>query len=460
MQAEGIRKIDAVHLREILHGEITGLTAVVTHAKIPLLCADLGIPVPPDDMSKRDRLEWAISQVSDADLADVAERFLVTRSPTPAVRISLEDMLWAGDGCPEISKRCRRDIARALAPEDLYTCAKGFDKMLDTLWDLGTDPWSEIFGGAPIGLRAEVQRHVHQHPGDWSVETLFDKLGTLDAQDRRFAYFLEGLASANVRPDEPAQRHFVDVVNGVLHGYGMELRETRYEDGYPVFSLVSTRLGPRSRPKNLIFASSTKPDLRLRDAISNDIEIMSDPGAVLVYDRPIGAGGLTWAELQNWWAETEGIAEPGEAKKSLFKRLKSCLPATSPPQSMLFMAYFETFGKAVPQLPALLPEVWLHWDPQTVKQRGADALFRFRMDFLLLMPHGVRVVIEVDGKQHYADSSGRADPGLYATTMAADRDLKLAGYEVFRFGAAELSGPDAGPMAKAFFTDLIKRYGG
>lgn len=460
MENEGIVKIDATRLREVLSGELAGLKAVVTHATIPQLCGDLGIPVPAGDMSKRDRLDWAICQVSDAGLVHAAKRFLATRSPAPAVRNSIEDILWADDGCPEISKRCRRDVARAIDAEDLYTCAKGFDALLDSLWDLGTDPWSEIFGRPPTGLRGEVQRHVHQNPGDWSVETLFDKLGALDAQDRRFAYFLEGLASANVRPDEPAQRHFVGLVNGVLHGYCVELRETGCEDDYPVFSLVSTRNGVRGRPKNFIFASSAKPDLRLRDAISNDVEFISDPGAVLVYDRPIGTGGLTWAELQTWWADAEGIADPDEAKKSLYRRMLSCLPATSPPQALLFKAFFETFGKEVPSLPALLPEVWLHWDPQTVKQRGADALFRFRMDFLLLMPHGIRVVIEVDGKQHYADASGKADPGLYARTMAADRELRLAGYEVFRFGAAEMIGADELPMAKAFFADLMKRYGG
>lgn len=27
---------------------------------------------------------------------------------------------------------------------------------------------------------------------------------------------------------------------------------------------------------------------------------------------------------------------------------------------------------AVPNLPALLPEVWLHWDPRTVKERGCS----------------------------------------------------------------------------------------
>ncbi|MFB7225150.1 hypothetical protein [Streptomyces sp. NPDC056227] len=29
--------------------------------------------------------------------------------------------------------------------------------------------------------------------------------------------------------------------------------------------------------------------------------------------------------------------------------------------------------------PALLPEVWLHWDPKTVEERGPEALLRSRM---------------------------------------------------------------------------------
>jgi hypothetical protein len=64
------------------------------------------------------------------------------------------------------------------------------------------------------------------------------------------------------------------------------------------------------------------------------------------------------------------------------------------------------------------------------------------MDFLLLLPGGVRVVLEVDGKTHYADDDGHAAPGRYATMVKADRELKLSGYELYRFGAVELSGND------------------
>jgi very-short-patch-repair endonuclease len=81
------------------------------------------------------------------------------------------------------------------------------------------------------------------------------------------------------------------------------------------------------------------------------------------------------------------------------------------------------------------------------------------MDFLLLLPQGVRIVIEVDGKHHYADDAGRADVVRYAQMVAADRELKLAGYQIFRFGAHELLGESAGALVKTFFESLFKRYG-
>jgi len=81
------------------------------------------------------------------------------------------------------------------------------------------------------------------------------------------------------------------------------------------------------------------------------------------------------------------------------------------------------------------------------------------MDFLLLLPHRARVVIECDGKQHYADADGRADPRQYADMMRTDRDLRLKGYEVYRFGGAELAG-DSGAqhLLNAFFDRLHERY--
>ena len=146
------------------------------------------------------------------------------------------------------------------------------------------------------------------------------------------------------------------------------------------------------------------------------------------------------------------------AKNALYKRLRASLPSNSPPQRLFFETYFRHFGQAIPSLPALLPEVWLHWDPKTIKERGREALLRFRMDFLMLLPNNIRVVIEVDGKHHYADEQGRVSPHKYGSMMAADRDLRLAGYDVHRFGADELRGNSAGSTVGDFFERLFKSH--
>ena len=78
--------------------------------------------------------------------------------------------------------------------------------------------------------------------------------------------------------------------------------------------------------------------------------------------------------------------------------------------------------------------------------------------FLLLLPGNVRVVIEVDGKQHYAEGTV-ASPRLYGEMMAEDRRLRLRGDEVYRFGGFELLNRDAAtPMLRSFFDDLLARY--
>lgn len=450
--------MDYAHLRNLLKPLVAGLNDASTHLRLPALCEELGLPTPAADGSKRERITASFDAVADTDLPAVASKLLERYPPSASTRNQIQDTLWGNSG-PSIPKRYRREVARRLNDEELYRDPRRFDELLERLWILDEDDWMLLLGGTPTGLRAEIQQHVHRHPEDWPAEMLFDQLGAYEASDWRFARFIEGLASAEVRPDEDAQRHFVACVNESLRSCGVALRETGTEGGYPVFTLVSLHVATKGRPKNLIFASPEKPDLRFRDALDNDVEIVTNADKVLVYDRPIGNDGLRWNSLQQWWGENEQIADATQAKRSLYARLKASLPHNSPPQVLLFNAFFEGFRSAVPNLPALLPEVWLHWDPCTVKERGRDALLRFRMDFLLLLPQGVRVVIEVDGKHHYADTAGTADSQRYAQMVKADRELKLAGYEVFRFGAAELQTRTDKADVKTFFESLFKRYG-
>lgn len=451
---------DLAALRQAIGYAVAGLTAY-THRELAEACDRLGLPQPPTEGTKSERVNHSFAALRDADVPGVAERILQCHPVDAATRNAIQDALWAGQGGVEIPKRTRREIARALDLPDLIYSADLFRALLERWWVLHSDGDSlmGLLTGTPAGLASQIDRHVFRNPGDWSTEELFEQLGAFDASDGRFARFLEGMASAEALPDESAQRHVVSTVNARLRLAGVELRETGTSDGYPVFSVVSAQSARTGRPRNLIFASLTKPDLRFRDAIDNDVEIVTNADLVLIYDRPIAGDGLRWRDLQSWWMETRQLSDATEAKRSLYKRLIRSLPANSPPQRNLYELYHEIFSGTAPDLPALLPEVWLHWDPKTAKERGKDALLRFRMDFLLLLPRGQRVVLEVDGSQHYSGPGDKPDPARYAATMRADRDLKLSGYEVFHFGGVELRDREkARALLHQFFADLFRRF--
>jgi hypothetical protein len=452
--------MDHARLRTLLRLHIGALKDRGTHDELPAICSQLGIPSPIPEGSKRERMYASFDATLDEALPGVARQLIARFAPPRSLRNEIQELLWADEPGPPIPKRFRREIAQSLEASDLYIDAEKFDDLITSLFDIEDTPPLDFFDARRKSLRAQINQHVYRNPGDWTPEDLFERLGAYECSARRFCLFLEGLASADVRPDEASQRWFIERVNESLRPCGVSLRETGTNEGYPVFAIVPHGVGPAGRAKNLIFASSDKPDLRFRDAVNNDIEIVSNADRVLIYDRPIGAEGLRWSDLQAWWAERERLEDPEQAKQTLYRRLRKSLPSNSPPQLLLFEAFFKKFGRAVPHLPALLPEVWLHWDPKTAAERGADALARFRMDFLLLLPRGPRVVIEVDGKHHYADQQGRASAQRYAAMMVSDRELRLAGYEVFRFGAAELD--DEGQskaMVGEFFAALFKRYG-
>lgn len=72
----------------------------------------------------------------------------------------------------------------------------------------------------------------------------------------------------------------------------------------------------------------------------------------------------------------------------------------------------------------------------------------------------VRVVIEIDGQQHYstgAEPSAKPSPEEYARTARGDRFLRLAGYEVYRFGGYALR-DDSASAVDDFFTRLFHRH--
>ncbi len=428
-----------------------------TGGTIPELLDRLGLEDCPDATSKRNRLRGAVSASSDDQITEAAQKALVVLQLQHPERCELQELIWAGTPHPDIPARFRREVALQLGDIELCLDRRGFDESLGEFWRVDEFEFlSFSFTETSPTLRDKITCHYIDN-NDWNVVTLFDQLGAFQASSARFAYFLEALASSRVRPDEEAQRKFIDLVNSALQPCGVRFVEAWGDDGYLDPSLASIGSGEQRSPKNLIFASSTKPDLRFSNALDNDIEIVSNADQVLVFDRPINKSGLLWKDLQAWWADTQNLNNE-KAKRDLYKRLRASLPKNSPPQTLAFETFYKTFSADVQNLPALLPEVWFHWDPQTVAQRGKAALLRFRMDFLLLLPGGIRVVIEIDGKHHYSTDDGRANPKSYSDMMAADRALRLTGYEVYRFGTYELLQPGAEDRLAEFYRTLFARY--
>lgn len=222
--------------------------------------------------------------------------------------------------------------------------------------------------------------------------------------------------------------------------------------------------GVSTPAKNLIFAANgPKPELVFRDAVSNDIEIVRNSEYCLVFDQPIPADGLTYNDLIDWWRKRQGIANTESDRdvgRDLHKRLCESL-GNNTVEKLVFDTYAMRYKDNHFNIPALIPQVYLHFDPKTQQARRAagqngSPLARQRMDFLILFSNRHRVVIEVDGKQHYANGN-IASPTLYSEMVAEDRRLKIAGYEVYRFGGAELMKDSAESMLIEFFDQLAER---
>ena len=75
----------------------------------------------------------------------------------------------------------------------------------------------------------------------------------------------------------------------------------------------------------------------------------------------------------------------------------------------------------------------------------------------MLLPGRQRIVIEVDGKHHFSKDD-LPSLKVYAEMVSADRELRLAGYEVYRFGANELVGDGAEARITDFFDKLFGQH--
>lgn len=242
----------------------------------------------------------------------------------------------------------------------------------------------------------------------------------------------------------------------------LDLPDVQLADLAQLLATYDAGGGVHRPTKNLIFAANgPKPEIVLRDAMSNDLEIVKNAEYCLIYNKPLSAEGLRFGHLVEWWRDRQEIPATTPAREvglALHSRLRESLA-----ENQAELVVFDTYAKryrASYDIPVLIPQVYLHYDPYDQRTRrassGSAVLHRQRMDFLLLFSDRRRVVIEVDGKQHYANGD-KASPDLYGQMVAEDRRLRLAGYEVFRFGGAELFRSDSKTLVGAFFDELAER---
>jgi very-short-patch-repair endonuclease len=304
----------------------------------------------------------------------------------------------------------------------------------------------------------QIEQHMVNFP-DWEYSYLFDYLGLKNEPDDIFFKFLEQVTHPVVQ-EQKMQIFFVELINNHLFKDGFRLESKEQLSGLPIYQVVKISSGVSGNIKQLIFASNgEKPQLVLEDAINNHIRIVKHEDKCLVYDQIIPTTGLLWKDLVSWWAKKvnhETINK--ETEDSLYERLSLSLSPISPPEKLLFETYYTTFGDMYgDNLPALIPQVYLHYDPYTLKELPNKRIARQRMDFLILFSTQERVVIEVDGKQHYADGE-IASTQKYSEMVAEDRKLKLAGYEIYRFGGYELRGELGKNLVIDFFNKIFEKY--
>ena len=326
----------------------------------------------------------------------------------------------------------------------------------------------------------DVARHMDRFD-DYPINYLFDTIvDYINLSDEEFVYFIEQYVSPNINrtrwieDEEKYERinnsELVDLLNKYLEhdGYKLVIKDTIGDKNF--YECISTKTGVKGSVKNIIFAAQYKPEIVFDDALNNDIRITKNAHACLIYNKPILRNGVMWSELVEWYAEEQKIVEDKE--KSFLRRLCSCLDTSfketgkkSGPETWMLQAYYELKQELKIDLPALIPQVYLYYDPLTIKQRGYKLFEHQKMDFLMIISHSARIVIEIDGKQHYS-TNGAADPKLYSEMVKAQREMSLYGYDVYRFGGYEFINADTNTEAKKlvikelkqFFVRLFKKY--
>lgn len=274
-----------------------------------------------------------------------------------------------------ITEVTRRDIIDYFITSEIYFAGSLEElEFLGRIWDLHSMP---SLDGRFNSAYWDIYQHRVNNPEDYSDHYLLcTRLDLLRCEDEIFAKFLENSVHPLVRPDREQATMLVLFLNDCLKHDGYTLREVSQISGKSVYKLMRLKGGVPGKVKNLVFAANgPKPEIILADAVSNDIKIVKNEQCCLVYDRLILERGLLWVDLLDWWQEKQAqqVLNQKALRSTLLQRLLASLSEDSPPERLLFQTYYRHFLPDLgDHLPALIPQVYLHYDPKTIRQLVQD----------------------------------------------------------------------------------------
>lgn len=403
--------------------------------------------------SKKIYARSAMIKLSQEELIKLAER-ISKEEKSVSLNKQLENYL--GDRVFEITYITRRKLVDYFAACPNLEGKVKLDELLRGIWnvDIFYEDEMDLFGLNRETVGEFLVKNVIIENNISYKDMLLEYLDFKYISDEAVIKFLEKVVNPEVRTGVE-QEQYVAGINEIIEVDGFELVVSGKISNESIYKIVK-RNTTQNNMKNLIFAPlNKKPDIVIDDAIDNELKIVGDTGDCLFYNFEPNADGLTWNTLVNWWA-TATKSTNDNVKRELFMRLRDSLD--SQPEKDFMALYYKLYENRK-DFPALIPQVYLHYDPHAKKWRGSGVVYTHqRMDFLMLLRNGVRVIIEIDGKQHYAEGD-KASPKLYAEMVKDTRELQLKGYDIYRFGGDEfVDKVKAKKIIQDFFEALFSKY--
>lgn len=401
--------------------------------------------------SKRNYAKAGLVKLSEERIIELSKR-IAKDAESDSLNRQMEEYL--GDSIFEFTYITRRKLADYFDMCPNFEGKMRLDELLRGIWNIDV-PYNDeedmfIFNRVSIG--EYIMQHVIINDDISYKDMLLDILQFKYISDSSLVKFLEKMVNPEVRTGEE-QIQYVNGINEIIGADGFEMAVSGRISNELIYKIYKKNM-VCGNMKNLVFAPlGKKPDIVIDDAIDNELKIVGDTDNCLFYNFEPNSDGLSWKTLVKWW-EPKSLNE--NVQQDLFTRLLNSMD--SKPEKYFFTQYYKIYEERE-DFPALIPQVYLHYDPHAKIWRGSGVVYTHqRMDFLMLLSNGVRIVIEIDGKQHYSEGD-KSSPKLYSEMVIDTRELQLKGYEVYRFGGYEFMNiTESKRMIGDFFEKLFKKY--